>query len=221
MSEIKSVCFDIGGVANVRMPLEEVVSLGQQYFGQNFSSVKLKQMMFPIVDNTNQWREFQNGEISAQNYLGYALSAGGFPTNKNNKILFRSLLEEWCGIPYKPILDLVQVLNQNGYHTSVLSNNNEIMYNTPGSEIKNRVKVAISSHEIGVSKPHWDAYCVLLGKIGASLPAEVIMIDDKKGNIEAAISYGLQGFHFKSKEFGMNEAFAQLVHYLGEKGVRI
>ncbi|MEK6905943.1 MAG: HAD family hydrolase [Nanoarchaeota archaeon] len=214
MSEIKYMCFDIGGVANVRMPLEEVVSLGQQYFGENFSSVKLKQMMFPIVENTNQWREFQNGEISAQNYLGYALSAGGFPTNENNKILFRSLLEEWCGVPYQPVLDLVEKLKQDGYHTSVLSNNNEIMYNTPSAEIKNRVDVAISSHEIGRSKLHWEAYCILLGKIKATTPGEVLLVDDKVENIQAAKRYGLQGFHFRSKELTQDVAFKELRLFL-------
>ncbi len=214
MSEIKSVCFDVGGVANVRMPKEEVVSRGQQYFGQPFSSGKLKQMMFPLVDDIDLWREFQHGEISAQTYLGYALSAGGFPTNENNKILFRSLLEEWCGVPYQPVLGLVEKLKQNGYHTSVLSNNNEIMYNTPSAEIKNRVDVAISSHEIGRSKPHWDAYCILLGKIKATTPGEVLLVDDKVENIQAAHRYGLQGFHFRSKELTQDVAFEELVLFL-------
>ncbi|MBI4147320.1 HAD-IA family hydrolase [Candidatus Woesearchaeota archaeon] len=221
MSEIKYVCFDIGGVANVRMPREEVISRGQQYFGQEFSSEKLKQMMFPIVDNISLWGEFQKGEISAQNYLESALSAGGFPTNKNNPILFRSLLEEWCGVPYQPVLDLVERLKQNGYPTSVLSNNNEIMYNTPSAEIKNRVDAAISSHEIGRSKPHWEAYCILLGKIKATAPGEVLLVDDKIENVQAAKRYGLQGFHFRSKELNQDNAFDELMLFLKNNQVRV
>ena len=221
MSEIKSVCFDIGGVANVRMPVEEVISRGQQYFGQKFSSEKLTAMMYPVVSNINQWGEFQNGEISAQNYLEYALPAGGFSANEKNQAFLRSLLEEWCGVPYQPVLDLVGTLKQNHYHTSVLSNNNEIMYNTPSAEIKNRVDVAISSHEIGRSKPHWEAYCILLGKIKAATPGEVLLVDDKIENVLATNRYGLQGFHFRSKEIGMDQSFGELAKYLMEKGVRV
>ncbi len=222
MSEIKYVCFDIGGVANVRKPREEVISRGHQYFGKDFSEEKLKQMMFPRFSNTDIWREFQNGKISAQRYLEFALYAGDFLINQNNKDNFRQMLQDWCGESYQPIVDLAGKLKQNGYHTSVLSNNNEIMYNTPSAEaIKRRVDVAISSHEILVSKPHWEAYCVLLGKIKADVPGEVLFIDDRVENIEAANRYGLQGFYFRSKEAGMDQAFEELMGYLKGKGVRV
>src|SRR3990167_2796178 len=129
MSEITHVCFDIGGVANVRMPREQVISRGKEYFGEDFSEGKLKQMIFPTISGIDVWREFQNGMIPAQRYLEFALSAGEFHPNKDNRIFFQSLLEEWCGVAYQPILGLVDGLKKHGYHTSILSNNNEIMYN--------------------------------------------------------------------------------------------
>ncbi|MBI2125198.1 HAD hydrolase-like protein [Candidatus Woesearchaeota archaeon] len=191
MSEITHVCFDIGGVANVRMPREQVISRGKEYF-------------------------------PAQRYLEFALSAGEFHPNKDNRIFFQSLLEEWCGVAYQPILGLVDGLKKHGYHTSILSNNNEIMYNTPSADaIKKRVDVAISSHQIFVSKPHWDAFCVLLDKIKPETPKEVVFIDDREENIKAANSYGLQGSHFRSKQLGMDQAFEELLKSLKEKGVRI
>ena len=220
MSEIKYVCFDIGGVANVPILSYLVLSSAQKQWG-NLSEDDWRKMIHPQVDGKDIWRIFQNGDINAEQYISVAFSTVHIPSTSENKIFFRSLLEEWCGVPYRPILDLVDRLKANGYHTSVLSNNNEIMYNTPGAEIKNHVDVAISSHEIGVSKPHWGAFCVLLGKIKAATPKEALFIDNKAENTDAAIKYGLQGFHFRSRELGMDGAFTEFVQYLLEKGVRI
>ena len=224
MSDIKYICFDIGGVANVQMPRKEVISRGKEYFGAAFNEEKLKQMMFPTVSNTDIWREYNNGAIATQRYLEFGLSAGGVPTTERNRKLFRSLLEEACGEAYQPILNLVGQLKANGYHTSVLSNNNEIMYNTPSGEaIKKCVDVAISSHEIMVSKPHWQAFAILLGKIKikAEERQQVLFIDNKTENTEAAQSCGLQAFHFRSKEVGMDLAFVEPMQYLHVTGIRI
>lgn len=222
MSEIKCVCFDIGGVANVRTPNYIIASRASKHFRKSFSEEEWSKMIFPNLDGRDIWREFQNGAVNAEQYIDAAFKSVNIPTTIENQIFFYLLLEDWCGVSYQPILDLVDILKKNGYHTSVLSNNNEIMYHTPSAEaIKKRVDVAISSHEIERSKPHWDAYCILLGKIRANAPSEVLLVDDKKVNIDAAIKYGLQGFHFRSKEIEMDEAFAELMKGLKEKGVRI
>ena len=221
MSEIKYVCFDIGGVANVR-PLSYLILSAAQKRWENFSEEAWKKMVQPSIDGKDIWREFQNGNINTEQYLDAAFRGVEVPATSENKLFFRSLLEDWCGVPYQPVLDLVERLKQNGYHTSVLSNNNEIMYNTFSAEaIKSRVDVAISSHEIGVSKPHWDAYCILLGKIGTDAPGEVVFVDDRRENADMATKLGLHGFHFKSREEGRDKALGDFVHYLRKNGVRI
>lgn len=220
MSEIKYVCFDIGGVANVRQLPYVILSNVQKKWG--VSEEAWKKMIHPNLDGRDIWREFQNGKVNADEYINAAFKSVNIPATIENQIFFYRLLEDWCGVPYQPVLDLVDGLKQNGYHTSVLSNNNEIMYNTYSAEaIKKRVDVAISSHEIGVSKPHWDAYCILLGKVGANAPEEVAFIDDREKNVQAANRYGLQGFHFRSKEEGRDKALADLIKELREKGVRV
>ena len=206
MSEIKYVCFDIGGVANVRPLSYIILSAAQKKFG-NLSEEEWRKMVQPRLDGRDVWREFNNGKIDADQYVSDAFQSVNIPATIENRIFFYRLLQEWCGVPYQPVLDLVDTLKKNGYHTSVLSNNNEIMYNTFSAEaIKKRVDVAISSHEIGVSKPHWDAFCVLLGRVKAEAPEQVLFVDDREKNIEAANRYGLQGFHFQSKKPGMDKA---------------
>jgi len=222
MSEINYVCFDIGGVANVRAPLEEVISQGKQYFGEVFSAAILEKMRFPAVKDKDIWRDFQHGKLSADAYLTYGLQSGNIPASSENKLFFRNLLQQWCGQPYQPILDLVKRLNEKLYPTSVLSNNNEIMYNTPGAEIKNHVQVAISSHEIGFSKPSFPAYMCLLEALGGKeLRHQVVFIDDQEKNVKAASDLGIYGFHFRSQEIGMDQAFAELMDYLKKNGVGI
>lgn len=222
MSEINYFCFDIGGVANVRAPLEDVIAQGKLYFGSAFTEKTLDRMRFPQVEGTDIWRDFQNGAISADSYLGHALHVGNVPITSENKLFFRNLLQQWCGKPYQPTINLVKKLNEKLYHTSVLSNNNEIMYNTPGAEIKYHVHVAISSHQIGFSKPNRVAYVRLLEALGGThLRHEVLFIDDLEENSKAATSLGIQGLHFRSKEIGMDKAFAELMKYLKEKNVNI
>lgn len=220
MSEIKYVCFDIGGVANVRQLPYVIFSNVQKKWG--ISEEAWKKMIHPVLDGRDIWREFQNGKVNADEYVNAAFKSVNIPATIENQFFFHRLLEDWCGVPYQPVLDLVAALKQNGYHTSILSNNNEIMYNTFSAEaIKKRVDVAISSHQIGVSKPHWDAYCILLGKIGANDPEEVAFVDDRQENVDMATKLGLHGFHFRSREDGRDKALGDFVKYLKEKGVKI
>ncbi len=221
MPEIKYVCFDIGGVANVRPLSYIILSTAQKKFG-NLSEEEWKKMVKPKLDGRDVWREFQNGAVNAEYYINAAFQSANIPATIENVLFFYLILEDWCGVPYQPVLDLVDTLKKNGYHTSVLSNNNEIMYHTFSAEaIKKRVDVAISSHEINRSKPHWEAYCILLDKISANAPSEVVFIDDQERNIKAANEYGLQGLLFRSKELGMEGAYAELITDMKKKGIRI
>ena len=221
MSEIKYICFDIGNVANENA-FDDILSKGQERWGSKFSESNLMNMVFFKDNERDYWREFQNGILAADDYLGIALNSGGFAETQENKEHFRSCLESWCGKPYQKITDLASRLMKNGYHTSVLSNNNEIMYHTPSAvKISSIVDVSLSSHEIGVSKPDSKAYSILLEKINADDPSEVIFIDDKMRNIEGAEKVGIDAFHFRSTEISMDEAFNELLSYLASKNVRV
>ena len=221
MPEIKYVCFDIGGVANVR-PLSYIIHSAVEK-KWNLSEEDWRKMVQPKLDGRDVWREFNNGKIDADQYVSDAFRSVNIPATIENMIFFYRLLQEWCGVPYQGTLDVIDALKKNGYHTSVLSNNNEIMYNTFSAEaIKKRVDVAISSHEIGFSKPSIPAYLHLLDAIGGThLRHDLVFVDDREKNVEMANKLGINGFHFRSKEEGMDKALGEFVTYLREKGVRI
>lgn len=209
---IKYFCFDIGGVANIQTPSYLLLSAAQKRWN-GFSENDWKKMVFPAIEGRDVWREFQDGAVTAEQYLDLSFSMVKVPNTNENRKIFRSLLEDWCGQPYQPMLHLVEQLNKQGFYTSVLSNNNEIMYGTPSAEIKNRVHVSLSSHLIRYSKPDPKAFKKLLWVTGAK-PGELVFIDDKIRNIESARRLGMQGFHFRSKEIQMDEAFKELLDFL-------
>ena len=57
----------------------------------------------------------------------------------------------------------------------------------------------VSSHEVGIRKPHQDIYTIVLGKTGF-LPKEVLFIDDKENNLTPAKALGMHTLLFKNPE---------------------
>ncbi|MEK6863538.1 MAG: HAD-IA family hydrolase [Nanoarchaeota archaeon] len=262
---IKHICFDIGRVANIQLDKKRLSDHIDKQWNGELSWDDLKKALHPYYEGRDIWREFQNGQISADTYLSAVLktakskkfdTAGehtngmlaslgrisdpaffnrgeitnsppvntlvekaDFKDSSENKEKLGSTLKAWCGIPYQPMLDLVGRLNQAGYYTSVLSNNNEIMYYNQSSEIRNIVHLGLSSHLIGLSKPDGRAYQKLLWVTGAKAE-ETIFVDDKQRNIEAAERLWIHGFRFRSEDLSMDEAFAELVYFLQMKGVK-
>ena len=218
MSDLHYFCFDIGGVACTRESTGRAVAKGQEYWGNAFSAKDLRKILFAdIGDGRDYWREFQNG-LEKEIYLEKALLAGGLQSSVENKAHLEECLKAWCGEPYQPVLDLISRLKEQGYHTSVLTNNNEIMYATPSGKVQYLVDVAVSSHEIGVSKPNEEAYVALLDCIGAKAE-ETFFTDDRLVNIIAAQHLGIHGFHFRSKEIGMDGAYEELKEFLRKEWI--
>lgn len=221
MGGLEYFCFDIGGVASKVDP-EIIVAKAREKW-PDYSWKKFKQML--VLKNSphpgSHWRKFQAGLISAEEYLTTALQVGGYPVSDENKQHFAEIMGVMSGEPYQNITNLVLDLKKSSYHTSVLSNNNEIMYNSPGAIIRKYVDVSISSHHIGVSKPNPVAFRTLLERIEADDPGKVLFVDDKVKNIKAFEKLGGRGFVFRSKEVSMDEAFDELVEFLTKEDVRI
>ncbi len=68
-----------------------------------------------------------------------------------------------------------------------------------GTSVAERMTHIINSSEIGVAKPSPGFYAHALQLTGA-LPSQLLFIDDHRGNIEAARSFGLHAIHHTSPE---------------------
>ncbi|MBS3140451.1 HAD-IA family hydrolase [Candidatus Woesearchaeota archaeon] len=211
---IKCVCFDIGNVANIP---DTVSFLG--HLSAKWPNLSLEQLL-NIKSGGGVWRQFQNGQINSDQFLASCLNNFGLTESQENKDYLRQGFLIWCGTAYAPILQLASRLKQRSFKTSVLSNNNEIMYCHSSAAIKGIVDVALSSHEIGVSKPDPRAYEILLERIQA-IPGEVLMIDDQKHNITSALALGMEAFFFNAKEKPREDLMKDLVNRLNNYGVYI
>ncbi len=218
MTKITTICFDLSGVANISNRAA-AVRRGQARWGDSFTSELLRRIIPGETSDHDYWREFNNGKLSVDHFLTFSLGLAGLPTSLDDLRQARLCLEDWCGQSYGPVIELAQTLQEKGYRTAVLSNNNPIMYATPSAYLARVVDVAISSHEIGVSKPKSEAYYALLNRLDNPLPASVLFIDDKRRNIHGAQEIGLQTFLFRSKEIPIDKSFQELVSYLSEQGI--
>lgn len=96
------------------------------------------------------------------------------------------------------MLTYVDALRERGYRVALLSNVTE-----PRAEFIRKqgfyrhFEPVVLSCEIGVSKPHKEAFVTLLNQLGASA-GDCIMIDDKPENIAAARRLGIDGIIFSS-----------------------
>ncbi|MBU0470933.1 MAG: HAD-IA family hydrolase [Nanoarchaeota archaeon] len=217
---IEYICFDIGGVANISLKPEEVLAETRVLFGDDYSINDFVTAIHAHYEGKNWWRDLQNGKVSAEEYLSAVLRSSNLDDSAENSQKLRHSLVAWCGVAYQPTINLVERLNKLGYYTSVLSNNNTIMYDIPSAEIKNRVHLSLSSHLIGFSKPEEEAYKKLLSATGAR-PEEMIFVDDKSKNITTAKELGIKGFKFRSREITMSESLEEFVHFLRSEGVEV
>ena len=55
----------------------------------------------------------------------------------------------------------------------------------------------VYSHEVGMSKPYPRIYALTCERLGRQ-PAEVIFLDDRETNIEAARQFGMHGILFRN-----------------------
>ncbi len=226
MAEITCVVFDIGRVAAYSGEYERLAKARERW-GATFSAHDFRRMMHPnLGDGVDYWRRFQNGEISTTTYLSAAVQAVGLPDTVEERAHFATCLQCMFGRAYQPLLDLAQHLREE-YQIiiGVLTNNNEIMCQTPAYTIAHYADVTLSSHQIHVSKPHPEAYIILLNELNRfvkipQLKTELILfIDDKLENVEAARKLGMQGFVFPSREKEMDDAFSDLLDFLSKLGI--
>jgi putative hydrolase of the HAD superfamily len=96
------------------------------------------------------------------------------------------------------MLKYVDCLRQHGYHVAMLSNTTELRAECIREKgFYRHFEPVVLSCDIGVKKPHQEAFFCLLNQLGASA-SDCIMIDNKPENIEAARRLGIDGIVFTS-----------------------
>ena len=88
------------------------------------------------------------------------------------------------------------------YRLAALSNSNELHWvrNTNELRIIELLEFAISSHQLGLCKPHPDIYRAALDRAKVSSPDAIVFFDDLRANIDAARSAGMRAYQVRGVE---------------------
>ena len=195
MKNIKSIIFDLGGVLlniSYQNTIDEFEKLG----------VDNSSAFYSKKSQTNIFNLLETGEISENELIREIQSSCKSATRKQIIFAWNSMLLD---LP-KNRTNLLENLKEK-YQLFLLSNTNAIHI----KELKSRLgKVKYSkfynlfnkvyySHEIGVRKPHSEAFHLVLDENNLK-EKEVLFIDDSPQHIEGAKELGIHTYHLKDNE---------------------
>lgn len=187
---IKNVIFDLGNVLINFTPLEYLKSLG-------YDDIKAKEL-FDATIGDQIWIDMDAGKyMEKEEYL--KAYKDKYPNLYPDIELF--LNGPWMDNLIYPIKEnqvLIDIVKEKGLKYYILSNypNDSFRYTYNKCEfIRNADGMVISSH-VKISKPDPKIYNLLLDKYNLN-PKECIFIDDRKDNVDTAISLGIKGIVYK------------------------
>ncbi len=185
---IKAVIFDIGGVLLTTILGNMARDLAEKH-SMDFETIHRK--------IHGGWNDYKLGKITAdQFWQSFIESTGINETADGLKEMSLTYIKRIPGI-----IDVVKKLKEN-YKLGVLSNNvEEWMEKIRGMiDLKGLFDVVISSHKVGMAKPHKDFFMLCLEKLGNLKPEECLFVDDRDKNIEAAKEIGFNAIKFENPE---------------------
>ena len=195
MKNIKSIIFDLGGVLlniSYQNTIDEFEKLGVDN-SSNFYSKK---------SQTNIFNLLETGEISKNEFVK--------AINKSCKsVTTEQILYAWNSILLdlpKNRTNLLKNLREE-YQLFLLSNTNSIhikefksrLGEEKYSEFYNLFDKVYYSHEIGVRKPHAEAFRLVLDENNLK-EKEVLFIDDSPQHIKGAKKLGIHTYYLKDNE---------------------
>ena len=183
MSNDVNIVFDLGGVVFARDPRKF-----EPEFIEFFSYISLPQM-------PKFWEEYDRGVVSYEDTLAALARYNSCSRELAERNLRRSILTQEA-IPATK--SLVEELKQANLKLYVLSNMSlEFIEFLRKQEVYANFDGEVVSCEEHVVKPEREIYRRLVERYGLN-PSETLFIDDRKANIETAISEGWGGYHFNA-----------------------
>lgn len=139
------------------------------------------------------FKPFMKGEISFQSFCQALCAHTQVCYFEEIEPLVDEALHKGVGTFFPETLEAMQFLKICGIEICLLSNALPNLKDTGAGLVK--PGRAFTSYDLGLLKPDPLIYKVVLQKLGAK-PQEVIFIDDKQKNVEAAKSLGILGIVF-------------------------
>lgn len=181
MSNYANIVFDLGGVVFARDPRKF-----EPEFIKFFSYITLPQM-------PKFWEDYDRGVVTYDQTLEALARYNSCTQELAESNLRRSILTQEAIPATKSLIEELKAANFKLY---VLSNMSlEFIEFLRKQDVYKNFDGEVVSCEEHVVKPDAEIYRRLVERYGLN-PAETLFIDDRKANIETAISEGWHGYHF-------------------------
>lgn len=184
--DIKTIFFDVGGVILVDFIDQKLIDLAKKYDINPNPLLNVREKYRPLADL---------GLISDSEFWFKALMEVGVKAVTED-FEIESYMQQIDGT-----LNIVNKLKQKGYQIAILSNDSKDMalskrkkYNF--DELFDDV---IFSCELGIKKPDFEIYRIASNRLNTS-PEQVVFIDDRLENIEAARKTGMYSILFRNPD---------------------
>ena len=189
--KIKAVILDLGGVI-IELHYARTLELLKEKSGTPIDGIA------NLLIDSDLHQQFEIGSISENDYY---VSVCDLINTKMDRAEFDSIFNSILGTISKERMEgLAKIMSK--YQTFVLSNTNsiherafnEILYNSHGiSSFREVVDEVYFSHKIRDRKPNLTCYESIINEIGVD-PQEILFIDDREDNCQAAEKTGIQTF---------------------------
>ncbi len=148
-----------------------------------------------VVHGIDAWNAAQRGEISVDAYW----AAVAADLNIAPAVASRDLAHDFYSGDAldEDVVAFIRELRAEGYTVALLSNDCAALLRPrlERLDITALFEPLVISSEIGVMKPHPDAYQAVLARL-ARPAGETIFIDDRKENVIGAQALGIHGIHY-------------------------
>lgn len=184
----QAVVFDFGGV---------MTGPAQPELVRHFISTSLKISPLEYMRAAEEKRKaLRQGMNDEQFWSSYACRKG-IVLPKNWPEQLKSVMKQAIGVNPE-MYTLVEELKAQNYQVALLSNIDKRLLNIVRElSLYEPFSPCLLSHEIGIEKPHLNAYRILLQEL--NLPGcDVIFIDDRLENVEAARKLEIDAIWFRS-----------------------
>lgn len=142
------------------------------------------------------YNPYMKGEMSDTEFAEELCFFCRVPYNKNQLININNALHRGCGTRFPETIKAMNFLSRNNTKICLLSNALPLLADT-GADIT-KPELAFTSYELKLLKPDTQIFQTVLNKLDTT-PQQILFIDDKKANVDAAQSLGINGIIYQQK----------------------
>lgn len=139
---------------------------------------------------------YMKGQISDKEFAEELCFFCRVPYNENRLKEINTALHKGCGERFPETIKAMNLLHHNGTEICLLSNALPLLADT-GADLT-KPQHAFTSYELGLLKPDTEIFTTVLERLNTSAE-EVLFFDDKKKNVAAAKSLGINGIVYDRK----------------------